>query len=80
MAGTIGRQRLALIEHKRMFDVTVETETVGLEIEAVRAGREQVHGDVVRAMAGDGKIERFRQPRDLDERDTPPQLVTSGSG
>src|SRR5262249_1344806 len=65
MAGTIGRNRLAVRHHQRMLDIAVEAKTMRLEIEAVRAGGEQMHGDVVRAVTGDGQVEGLREPRDL---------------
>ena len=58
---------MPVLQHQRMLDILVEPKAVRLQIRTVRAGREQVHGDVVRAVAGDGKIERLRQPRDLHE-------------
>src|SRR5262249_9201515 len=67
MAVPCRRERLAVLQHQRMLDEAVEAETVRFEIGTVRTGREQRHGHVMRAVAGDGKIEGLREPCDLHE-------------
>src|SRR5688572_9219968 len=67
MAGPRGRQRHALVKYERVRDVTIEPKSVRLEIGTIWAGREKVDGDVVRTVAGDRKIERLCEPRDLHE-------------
>ena len=59
VAGPCGRQRLAVFEHQRMLDIAIETEPMRLEIGAVRTSCEQMHGNVMRAVAGHRKIERL---------------------
>src|ERR1700730_8709874 len=72
MAVPCRRYRHALFDGKRMLDIAVEPESVRLEIGTVWAGREQVHGNVMCAVAGHWKIERFGEPRDLHKgRDAP---------
>src|ERR1700730_15279215 len=68
MAGPRRRQCLAVFEHQRVLDIAVEPESMRLEIGAVGAGGEQVHGDVMRAVAGDGKVEGLGKAGDLHER------------
>jgi len=51
----------ALLEPKRLGDVAVEPESVGLQIRAVRHRREQVNGNIVRA------VRRYRQVEGLCE-------------
>src|SRR5271154_5447680 len=68
VAGTRRRMRQSVLKYERMLDVTIEPKAVRLQIGAIRTGREQVHGDVVRAVAGDGKVEGFGKSRDLHER------------
>ena len=50
---------------KRMLDIAVEPKTVGFEIGAIWAGREQVDSDVMCPVASYWKVERFCEPRDL---------------
>ena len=51
VAGPVGRDREALLDPQRLGDVALEAEAVRFEIAAVRAGGEQMHGHVMRAMA-----------------------------
>src|SRR4029079_15874144 len=55
MARSRRRQCHALFEHQRLLDVAVEPESVRLEIGAVWARREQVHSNVMCAVAGHWK-------------------------
>ena len=80
MARARRRERHAVFKHQWILDVAVQAEPVSFQIGPVRAGREQVYGDVMRTVAGDGKIEPLGKPRNLLKDVTPPQLVTSGSG
>ena len=62
-AGELGRrwrQSHPLVESERVLDIAVEPKAVRFEIGAIWAGREQVDGDVMCAVACYGKIERFR--------------------
>src|SRR5258707_15489835 len=65
MAAPCLRYCHALFEDERLLDIAAEPEPVRLEIGAVWAGREQVHSNVMCAVTGHWKIERFRKPRDL---------------
>ena len=68
MAGAQGGNRRSLLERQWMFDIAVEAKPMGLEIGTIWAGGEQMDGDIMRAVARDGKIERFGRTRDLHER------------
>ena len=52
---------------KRLGDIFVEPEAMGFEIRTVGRGGEQMHRDVMRAMARHRKVERLREMRDLHE-------------
>ena len=65
MARPCRRYCHSLFEDERLLDIAVEPEAVRLEIGAVLAGREQMHSNVMCAVAGHWKIERFRKPRNL---------------
>ena len=53
---------------QRLGDVALEPEAVRLEIGAVRAGGEELHGHVMRAVRGDRQVEGLGQMGDLHER------------
>src|SRR5207302_7016635 len=67
VAGPGWRQCHALVEDERVLDIPIEPKSVRFEIGTIWAGREKVYCNVVRAVAGDRKIERFCEPRDLHE-------------
>jgi hypothetical protein len=46
----------ALLQDQRMLDVSIEPKSVRLQVRAIRAGREQVHRDIMRTVAGHRKI------------------------
>src|SRR6185295_16569108 len=67
MAGTIGRNGAAIAELDGVADVAIKTETVRLEIAAVRTGGQEVHGEVMRAVRGEGQIVGLGEVRNLHE-------------
>src|ERR1700741_5587912 len=53
----VGRDREPVADFERMREETVETKAVRLEVGAVGHRSQAMHGDVVRAVGSDGKIE-----------------------
>ena len=53
---------------ERLGDVALEPEAMRFEIGAVRAGGEEMHGHVMRAVGGDRQVEGLGQVGDLHER------------
>jgi hypothetical protein len=81
VAGPGGRQRHALVQRERVFDIVIEPKSVRLEIGTVWAGREKVDGDVVGAVwLVTGRLNASASRAIFMKAVTPPQLVTSGSG
>ena len=80
VAGSRWRQSHALVEYERVLNIAVKPKAVGFKIGAIWAGRQQVDRDVMCAVAGYGKVERFCSRAIFIKAVTPPQLVTSGSG
>ena len=50
-----------------MLDKPLKTKTVCFKVGTVWAGCQEVHSDIVRAVAGNRKIESFSQMGDLHE-------------
>src|SRR5687767_9965679 len=65
VAGPVWREGKSFLNRERLGDKAFEPETVRFEIGAVRTGSEEMNGHVMRAMAGHGQVEGFRQMRDL---------------
>src|SRR5258708_8145239 len=65
------RDRHALLQDQRMFDVSIEPKSVRLQVRAIRTCCKQVHGDVMSAVASHRKIKRLCQARYLHERGHP---------
>jgi hypothetical protein len=54
------RQSHALVECEPVLDISVKPKAVGFEVGAIRAGRQQMNGYVMRPVSG---IERVDQPQ-----------------
>ena len=80
MAGPVRGYGSALLEPERLGDVAVEPEAVGLQVRAVRRRREQVHGDVVRAVGRHGQVEGLGEVADLNEHRHPAAVRHVGLG
>ena len=65
--GRFGAMRETVGDTQRLGDVAVEAEAMRFEIAAVGAGGEQMHGDVMRAMAGYRHVERLGEMGDFHE-------------
>src|SRR5439155_3416926 len=68
VTGAIGRQRRARLQAQRLGDEPIEPEAVRLEVGTIRRRRQQVDGDVVRAVRRDRKTEGLGQVADFHER------------
>jgi len=54
---TAGRDCTTLIDPQRLRNVTFKSEPMGFQVTAVRAGGEQMHGDIMGAVARHRKAE-----------------------
>src|SRR2546430_17228730 len=67
MSRSVGRDCIAVDNLQRMCEVALESEAMRFELRAIGSRREQVYGDVVRAMRSKREVEALGEMRDLHE-------------
>lgn len=68
MTRTARRDRVAVIDLQGLRNVAFKSEPMGFQVAAVGTGGEQMHGDIVSAVARHRQVECLGQMRNLHER------------
>ena len=79
---TARRDRVTMINQQWLRNVAFKSEPMGLQVTAIGTGGEQVHGDIMSAVARHRQVECLGQMRNLQERGNPAAIcnVRLGKG
>ena len=77
---TARRDRVTVIDLQRLRNIAFKSEPVGFQVTAVGTGGEQMHGDIMSAVACHRQLNASARWAIFMKEVIPPQFVRSGSG